>query len=191
LTQPETVSNEIDASDSNEMQRGSPSFRVQNLVPANPTSDPTPLFHSNGASPSSRYPEVMEGYMRAREAQMVLRADEILSIADNASNDWMDQETKSGRLIRVVDHEHIKRSDIRIRTRMWLMTRFAPKTFGERLQLDAVRETREAVAAQSDQERLEGALALIARAKRRVAEAFASGEISEADFEDASGDEER
>jgi hypothetical protein len=122
---------------------------------------------------------------------MVLRADEILSIADNASNDWMDQETKSGRLIRVVDHEHIKRSDIRIRTRMWLMTRFAPKTFGERLQLDAVRETREAIAAQSDQERLEGALALIARAKRRVAEAFASGEISEADFEDASGDEER
>jgi hypothetical protein len=87
---------------------------------------------------------------------------------------------------RVVDHEHIKRSEIRIRTRQWLMTKFAPKVFGERIQLEAGKETREAIAAQSDEQRLEGALTLIARAKRRVAEAFATGEISEADFEDVS-----
>ena len=79
---------------------------------------------------------------------------------------------------------------MRIKTRQWLMSRFAPRVFGERLQLDASKETREAIAAQSPQERLEGALALIARAKRRVAEAFESGEISEADFEDVGGDSE-
>jgi hypothetical protein len=90
-----------------------------------------------------------------------------------------------------VDHEHIKRSEIRVRTRQWIMTKFAPKVFGERLQLDAGKETREAIAAQSPEQRLEGAMALIERAKRRVADAFASGEISEADFEDVSGDEER
>src|SRR5580704_6429358 len=104
--------------------------------------------------------------------QMELRADELLEIADNGSNDWIEVETKAGRIIRLFDHEHARRSEIRIRTRQWLMSRFAPRVFGERLQLDASKETREAIAAQSPQERLEGALALIARAKRRVAEAF-------------------
>jgi hypothetical protein len=121
---------------------------------------------------------------------MQLRAEEILRIAEDGSNDWMDVETRSGRMVRQLDHEHVKRSELRIKTRQWLMTRFAPKVFGDRLQLDASKETREAIAAQSPQERLEGALALIERAKRRVAEAFASGEISEADFEDVSGDSE-
>jgi hypothetical protein len=37
--------------------------------------------------------------------------------------------------------------------------------------------------------RLEEALGLIARAKRRVAEVLESGQISEADFEDLSGEE--
>jgi hypothetical protein len=154
------------------------------------TSTP-PLFLSAIRRTSSCPVSGDNGGIRAREAAQQLRGDEILRIADDSSNDWLDVETKSGRIVRQLDHEHAKRSDIRIRTRMWLMTRFAPRTFGDRLQLDAVRETREAIAAQSDQERLEGALALIARAKRRVAEAFASGEISEADFEDASGYEER
>jgi len=35
-------------------------------------------------------------HTRAREAQMELRADEILRIADEASNDWMEAETKDG-----------------------------------------------------------------------------------------------
>jgi terminase small subunit-like protein len=115
----------------------------------------------------------------------------LLEIADDSSNDWMDVETKAGRIIRVFDHEHARRSEIRIRVRQWLMSKFAPKRFGERPHLDASGETMEAVAAKSPDERLEEALALIARAKRRVAEAYASGEISEADFEDVSGDSEK
>jgi hypothetical protein len=58
---------------------------------------------------------------------MHLRGDEILRIADDASNDWLDVETRSGRMVRQFDHEHAKRADIRIRTRMWLMSRFAPR----------------------------------------------------------------
>jgi hypothetical protein len=71
------------------------------------------------------------------------------------------------------------------------MSRFAPRVFGEPPRLDAGKETREAIAAQGDDQRLEEALALIERARRRVADAFASGEISEGDFEDVSGGEER
>jgi hypothetical protein len=128
-------------------------------------------------------------YARAREMQMELRADELLEIADDGSNDWMEVDVAAGRIIRVFDHEHARRSELRIRTRMWLMSKFAPRRFGEHPQLDAGKETREAIAAKSDAERLEEMLALIARAKRRVAEAIQSGEISEADFEDCSGDE--
>ena len=116
-----------------------------------------------------------------RERQQHLRADEILEIADNNSNDWMDVETRSGRIIKQFDHEHAKRSDMRIKTRMWLMSKFAPKLFG-RLQLDAGAETIEALAARSPEERLADAKALIARAKRRVAEAYESGEVTDADY---------
>jgi hypothetical protein len=53
---------------------------------------------------------------------------------------------------------------------------------GDRLQPDATAETREALAACSPEERLADAKALIARAKRRVAEAYKSGEVSDADY---------
>ena len=129
-----------------------------------------------------RYPELAESYARAREQQQHLRADEILAIADDSSNDWLDHETKNGRIVRVLDHEHAKRTDLRIRTRMWLMQRFAPKVFGDRLQLDAGTQTMDALAARTPAERLADAKALIARAKRRVAEAYESGEVTDADY---------
>jgi transposase-like protein len=135
-----------------------------------------------------RHTDFAEMYARAREMQMELRADELLEIADDGSNDWMGVEAEEGRIVRVLDHEHVRRSEVRINTRKWLMTKFAPKRFGQRPQPDSGKETMEAIAAKSDAERLEEMLALIARAKRRVAEAFASGEIREADFEDVSGD---
>jgi hypothetical protein len=113
---------------------------------------------------------------------MHFRSDEILRIADDSSNDWMEVETRSGRKVRVVDHEHIKRSEVRIRTRTWLMTRFAPKVFGDRLQLDATAETREALAARSPEGGLADAKALIARAKQRVQEAYDNGEVTAAEF---------
>jgi hypothetical protein len=36
------------------------------------------------------YDDLAEQYARARERQMNLRADEIIEIADDGSNDWMD-----------------------------------------------------------------------------------------------------
>jgi hypothetical protein len=156
--------------------------------PAGPYIRPHPPF-SIPDRPYLRYEAVAEAYARAREHQQQLRADEIIAIADDGSNDWMAVETKAGRIIRVADHEHFRRSEIRIRSRQWLMTRFAPRVFGDRLQLDASRETLEAIAAKPEAVRLEEARELIARARRRVAEAFATGELTEADFEDVSEEE--
>jgi hypothetical protein len=116
---------------------------------------------------------------------MQLRADELLEIADDASNDWMDVETTSGRIGRTLDHEHVKRSEVRIKTRMWLMQRYAPKVFGERLTLtDADGGSLKDLENQSDEERYAGAVKLMERIRTRLQEAEANGEVSDAEFHD-------
>ena len=72
-----------------------------------------------------------EQYARAREGRAWLWADEILDIADDGSNDWIDRELDNGTTIRVIDHEHIMRSKIRIDTRKFLMAKFLKGTFGK------------------------------------------------------------
>ena len=70
-------------------------------------------------------------YTRAREAQAERMADEILEIADDGSNDWMEFEGKT-----LVNHEYINRSRLRVDSRKWLMARLAPKKWGEKLDVE-------------------------------------------------------
>ena len=69
-------------------------------------------------------------YVRAREVQADRFAEEILEIADDASDDWTVGE--GGK--KAVDHEHVQRSRLRVDTRKWLMARMAPKKYGDKLQ---------------------------------------------------------
>lgn len=75
-----------------------------------------------------------EQYARAREAQLLRWEDELLEIADDGTNDWM---TRAGddpdNPVKVADHEHISRSKARIDTRKWLMSKRAPKKYGDKL----------------------------------------------------------
>jgi hypothetical protein len=81
-----------------------------------------------------RFPEFREQYALARESQPEYWADEILDIADDASNDWMERETRDGRIEAHVNYEHIQRSKLRVDTRKWLMSKLAPKKYGDRTQ---------------------------------------------------------
>jgi hypothetical protein len=70
-----------------------------------------------------------EQYIRAREAQADLLAEEILLIADDGRNDsYVDDE---GRVI--VDHDVIARSRLRVDARKWLASKMAPKKYGDKL----------------------------------------------------------
>ncbi len=69
-------------------------------------------------------------YVRAREVQADRFAEEILEIADDASDDWSTD--KDGK--KTLDHEHVQRSRLRIDTRKWLMARMAPKKYGDKMQ---------------------------------------------------------
>lgn len=72
-------------------------------------------------------------YTRAREAQLDRWSEEILEIADDSSNDWVDRQNSDGSTYEVVNSEHINRSRLRVDTRKWLMSKLAPKRFGERV----------------------------------------------------------
>lgn len=74
-------------------------------------------------------------YARAKEAQADHFADEILEIADDASNDWMERNVGE-EVVVVPDHEHISRSKLRVDARKWLMSKMAPKKYGDKVSLE-------------------------------------------------------
>lgn len=74
-------------------------------------------------------------YARARELQAETLVDEIIDISDDGTNDWMDRNNSDGVAIdRVVDHEHITRSRLRIDSRKWFASKVLPKKYGEKVQ---------------------------------------------------------
>jgi hypothetical protein len=73
-------------------------------------------------------------YAQARETQADRFADEILEIADDGTNDWMERQ-QGDETTRVADHEHIQRSRLRVDARKWLMAKLAPKKYGDAVAL--------------------------------------------------------
>jgi len=61
-------------------------------------------------------------------------ADEIVEIADDGSNDWMQRRLKDGSDETVMDHEHVSRSRLRVDTKKWLLSKLAAKTYGDKVQ---------------------------------------------------------
>lgn len=81
-----------------------------------------------------------EQYERARQAKVERWADEIVEIADDGSNDWMERQTRSGDVITVVNDEHIRRSQLRVESRKWLMAKLMPKRYGDKIDVTSGNE---------------------------------------------------
>jgi hypothetical protein len=77
---------------------------------------------------------IAERYAQAREMGFFSIADEILEIADDSRNDFIDRITRSGDVERVIDEEAIARSRMRIAARQWLLSKALPQTFGEKVE---------------------------------------------------------
>lgn len=75
-------------------------------------------------------------YARARELQSEHLADEILEICDDGTNDWMLRENKDGSTAWQLNGEHVQRSRLRVDSRKWLMSKMAPKRYGDKQQLE-------------------------------------------------------
>ncbi len=75
-----------------------------------------------------------EQYARAKEESADALSDEILDIADDGSNDWMEIH-KGGYTATVVDQEAVQRSKLRVETRKWLASKMKPKKYGDKVDL--------------------------------------------------------
>lgn len=87
---------------------------------------------NRGADPEIKGSGFSERYASARTKLLENMADELLEIADDGINDWMEVETKSGRLVKVPDQEHIQRSRLRVETRKWLLSKLRPDKYGDK-----------------------------------------------------------
>ncbi len=71
-------------------------------------------------------------YALARQIQIEDLMDEILEIADDSSNDWIDREGPDGKKYRVFNPDSIRRSKLRIGARKWLISKLMPKRYSWR-----------------------------------------------------------
>jgi hypothetical protein len=83
-----------------------------------------------------RYEGFRIKYARAREAQADALFDEMIDIADDGRNDWMEKKNADGENIGWTENgEALRRSDLRIKTRQWMASKLQPKKYGEKLAL--------------------------------------------------------
>lgn len=75
-------------------------------------------------------------YARARQAQADAIFDEILDIADDAQNDWMERNGEDSEGWQV-NGEHLQRSRLRIDARKWMAGKLRPKVYGDKLDINA------------------------------------------------------
>jgi len=82
-------------------------------------------------------PEFTEQYARAKEESSDALFEELLDIADDGRNDWMEKLDSEGNMIGwQLNGEHIHRSKLRVDSRKWMMSKLKPKKYGERIHQD-------------------------------------------------------
>jgi hypothetical protein len=90
----------------------------------------------------SQSAELADQYAHAREAQADAIFDEILSIADDGRNDWMERHGE-GDVGWATNGEHIQRSRARIDARKWMAGKLRPKVYGDKVELSGPGENGE------------------------------------------------
>lgn len=79
-------------------------------------------------------PEFLKQYEKAKEEQADSLAEEMLDIADDGTNDWMEKRNAEGEVVGwTINGEHVQRSRLRLDARKWIASKLKPKKYGERL----------------------------------------------------------
>lgn len=72
-------------------------------------------------------------YARACEERVESLVDEMIDIADDSSNDVIEQDLGDGVINHITNHEVIQRSKLRVDARKWLISKLAPKKYGDKI----------------------------------------------------------
>lgn len=78
-----------------------------------------------------KYPEFSTQYAQAKLKQADLMAEELLEIADDGTNDWMESFSDDNETGYKLNGEHVQRSRLRIDTRKWLASKLLPRQYGQ------------------------------------------------------------
>ena len=74
-------------------------------------------------------------YAYARDLQADAIFDEMLEIADDGNNDWMEKLSKDGQSVGwVLNGEAVQRSKLRIDSRKWIASKLNPKKYGDKVE---------------------------------------------------------
>lgn len=76
-----------------------------------------------------------ERYMAARRIQASMWYDEMVDIADDKSDDWVETQGRDGKLRLVPNRDVIERARLRIDARKWVVARAHPEAYGEKTQI--------------------------------------------------------
>jgi hypothetical protein len=80
-------------------------------------------------------PGFLEQYEKAKQESTDAMAEDLLDIADNGTNDYMEYEDRNGNLGWKINGENIQRSRLRADTRKWLMAKMKPKKYGDKIDM--------------------------------------------------------
>lgn len=89
-----------------------------------------PTFYKRMASD----PVFAKRYAHAKDILADNEFDEIREIADNSSNDWMENNDPDNPGYRL-NGDHVQRSRLRVDVRKWRAARLAPKKYGDKIDL--------------------------------------------------------
>jgi hypothetical protein len=79
-------------------------------------------------------PKFLEQYTRAKEESADALVEEMMDIADDGSNDWMEQLDAEGKAKGWRENgEAIQRSRLRVDTRKWVASKLKAKKYGEKM----------------------------------------------------------
>lgn len=77
-------------------------------------------------------PNLDREYARAKEDQADFIAEEMMDIADDGRNDWMEKRAEDGSVTGYqLNGEHVQRSKLRIETMKWTAGKLRPKRYGD------------------------------------------------------------
>lgn len=77
-----------------------------------------------------KHEEFSHQYAEAKLRQADLLAEEMMDIADDGTNDWMETFGEDTGIGWKLNGEHVQRSRLRIDTRKWLAAKLLPKQYG-------------------------------------------------------------
>lgn len=78
--------------------------------------------------------EFCDQYARAKEEAADALVDDILEIADDGRNDWMERAGDDAGVAWVLNGEHVQRTKVRIDARKWIAAKLKPKKYGDKVQ---------------------------------------------------------